>query len=235
MLSVSALGCAGGAILLCLAPVVWASVGACLAIGLFGAFIPAIVSAVLSDIHGPRRDIAYAEANALCYAFAIMAPLIAALAAAMGWNWRLGLVCGAAAGIAIALRFIRTPIPENQQPAKLGEGRLPPAFWAYWAMLAFGVALEFAALLWAPAYLEKVIGLSAPAAAVGAGAFFAAMLIGRTVGVRLFRMFSLRQPVLRGCHHDTRLASSPTGEAVNRWSRFPACSSSALASPCSFP
>lgn len=192
MLAVSAFGCAGGAILLCLAPAAWASVGACLAIGLFGAFIPAIVSAVLSDIHGPRRDIAYAESNALCYAFAIMAPLIAALAALMGWNWRLGLASGAAAGIAIALRFIRTPIPENQQPAKQGEARLPPAFWAYWAMLSFGVALEFAVLLWAPAYLEKVIGLSPPAAAIGAGGFFAAMLIGRTVGVRLFRMFSLR-------------------------------------------
>jgi fucose permease len=59
-------------------------------------------------------------------------------------------------------------------------------------MLAFGVALEFSALLWAPAYLEKVVGLSPPSAAIGAGAFFVAMLIGRTVGVRLFRIFSLR-------------------------------------------
>jgi fucose permease len=191
MLTVSAFGCAGGAILLCLASAAWVSVGACLAIGLLGAFIPAIVPAVLSDIHGPRRDIAYAESNALCYAFAATAPVVAAFAAVMGWNWRLGIASGAAAGVAIALRFIRTPIPENLQPAKLDEDRLPPAFWAYWAMLSFGVALEFAVLLWAPAYLEKVIGLSAPAAAIGAGAFFAAMLIGRTVGVRLFRMFSL--------------------------------------------
>jgi fucose permease len=36
------------------------------------------------------------------------------------------------------------------------------------------------------------VGLSTPAAAAGAGAFFAAMLIGRTVGVRLFRIYSTR-------------------------------------------
>ena len=193
LLTISALGSAGGAILLCLAPAAWASIGACLVIGLFGAFIPAMVSAILSDLHGPRRDIAYAEANAICYAFAIMAPLIAALAAAMNWNWRLGLIAGAAAGVAIALRFIQTPVPDNQPTKESVDASLPPAFWAYWTMLAFAVALEFAALLWAPAYLEKVIGLSAPAAAAAsAGVFFAAMLIGRTAGVRLFRLFSLR-------------------------------------------
>lgn len=192
MLTVSAFGCAGGAILLCLAPAVWASVGACLAIGLFGAFIPAIVPAVLSDIHGPRRDIAYAESNAICYAFAITAPLIAAFAAATGLNWRLALVSGAAAGLAIAAYFFRTPVADNQPVRGSVTGPLPPAFWAYWAMLSFGVALEFSALLWAPAYLEKVIGLSASAAAAGAGAFFAAMLIGRIASVRLFRMFSGR-------------------------------------------
>jgi fucose permease len=188
----AAFGSACGTILLCLAPAAWASIGACLIIGLTGAFIPAMVSAVLSDLHGPRRDIAYAEANAICYAFAIMAPLIAALAAALNWNWRLGLVAGAAAGVAIALRFIQTPVPDSQPTKESADARLPPAFWGYWTMLAFAVALEFAALLWAPAYLEKVIGLSAPAAAASAGVFFAAMLIGRTAGVRLFRLFSLR-------------------------------------------
>ena len=191
MISIAGLGCAGGALLLALAPAAWASIGAGLAIGLFGALVPAIVPAILSDIHGPRRDHAYAESNAICYAFAATAPLIIALSVAMGWNWRVGLVCGATVGIAIVLRFIRTPIPENQQAAKLGEAPLPAAFWGYFAMLGCGVALEFAALLWAPAYLERVVGLSPASAAIGAGTFFAGMLIGRTVGVRLFRIFSL--------------------------------------------
>lgn len=193
VLSASTLGSAAGAILLCLAPAAWASIGACLIIGLFGAFIPGFVPAILADIHGSRREIAFAESNALCYVFAATAPLLAALAAWQGWNWRLGLAVGALTGIAIALAYFRTTVPDNQVTRESSAARLPPAYWAYWAMLFCAVALEFAALLWAPAYLEKVIGLSAAGAAIAAGVFFAAMLIGRTFGIRLVRRFAARQ------------------------------------------
>jgi MFS transporter, DHA1 family, inner membrane transport protein len=191
-LAVGALGAALGAILLTLATAAWASLASCLMIGVFGALIPAIQPAILSDIHGPRRDIAFTEGNALCYAFAIMGPLIAGFAAWQGISWRLVPLTGAAVGIAIVLGYVRYPIAGGIASAKAKATTLPPAFWAYWAMLGFAVALEFSVLLWAPAYLQQVIGLSASAAAVGATAFFAGMLIGRTIGVGLVRYYPAR-------------------------------------------
>jgi MFS family permease len=189
-----AYGSAAGMLLLSLAPAAWASIGACLVTGGFGAFIPATVSAILSDLHGPRRGIAYAEANALCYVFAIMAPLIIGVAAAVGVNWRVGLFAAALAAVLIVRVYRGVRLPE--QPRHVATDAavpLPPAFWAYWSMLGFGVALEFSALLWAPAYFGKVVGLSPAAAAIAAGVFFAAMLVSRTVLVRLVAMFSGRR------------------------------------------
>lgn len=196
----AAYGSAAGMLLLSLAPAAWASVAACLVIGGFGAFIPATVSAILSDLHGARRAVAYAEANALCYLFAIMAPVITGIAAALNVNWRVGLFAGALAAVVIVRsgRMVRLP----EQPLRVASDAgipLPPAYWAYWAMLAFGVALEFSALLWAPAYFGKVVGLSPAAAAIAAGVFFAGMLLGRTVTIRLVAMFSSRVVFLAAC------------------------------------
>jgi MFS transporter, DHA1 family, inner membrane transport protein len=192
VLSAALLGAAFGALLLCFAGAAWQSLGACLVIGVFSCLIPAMVSAILYDLHGARRSLAYAESNALCYAFAIVGPLVIALAAWMNWNWRVGMLLGTVVGVVITLAFVNVRVPDNQRARESDGTRLPPAYWAYFAMLAFSVAVEFAALLWAPSYLEKVVGLSTPVAAAGAGAFFAAMLIGRTVGVRLFSIFSMR-------------------------------------------
>ena len=185
--SALALACLG------LAPTVYATVASCFFMGVTGAFIPAIVSALLSDIHGDRRDIALTEANAVCYGFAIAAPLIAAFAVWMGWSWRLVPFAGVASALVIVAAYWRQPIPEGGTSGD-GEGkaRLPPAYWAYWAMLGFAVALEFSALLWAPAYLEQVIGLSPSNAALGAGVFFVAMLAGRTLGIKVVSRYDPR-------------------------------------------
>jgi MFS family permease len=192
VLPVAVLGSALGALLLCYAGAAWQSVGACLVIGVASSFIPAMTSAILYDLYGDRRDIAYAESNTLCYAFAIVGPLVIGLAAWMNWNWRVGMLLGAVVGVAIVLAFRNTRIPEGERTSGKTGVKLPPSYWAYFTLLGLGVALEFAALLWAPSYLETVVGLSRPAAAAGAGAFFAAMLVGRAVGIWLFRLFSTR-------------------------------------------
>ena len=194
MLIFGALASAVALTLLAVAPSVYATVASCFFMGLTGAFIPAIVSALLSDIHGDNRDIALTEANAICYAFAIAAPLLAGLVVWAGLSWRLVPLAGVAAAlIVVALNWNR-PIPAGAKPpaASVGSAMLPPAYWAYWAMLGFGVGLEFSALLWAPAYLERVVGLPASTAAFGAGAFFVAMLLGRTVGIRLVAVYPAR-------------------------------------------
>ena len=189
----SALVSATAVALLAAAPSVQVTVSASFLIGLTGAFIPAIVPALLSDIHGSRRDVAITESNALSYVFAIAAPLIAGYAVWMGWSWRLVPLSAVAAAVVIVATYWRYPVPSGVvQSAAADNAPLPAAYWGYWAMLGFAVALEFSALLWAPAYLEKVVGLTPSAAAVGGGAFFAAMLVGRTAGIRLVGIYSPR-------------------------------------------
>jgi fucose permease len=130
-----------------------------------------------------------------------MAPVITGLAAALNVNWRVGLLVPALAAVVIVRRYRGVSLPElaRHAGAEPPAPPLPPAYWAYWAMLAFGVALEFSAILWAPAYFGQVVGLSPAAAAIAAGVFFAAMLIGRTVLVRLVAMFSGRRVFLAAC------------------------------------
>lgn len=194
----SALGSATGVVGLALAPTAVVSVPSCFLIGLLGAFIPAITSALLSDIHGAGRDIALAEANAVSYAFAVAAPLLVALTVATDMSWRLVPLVGVVAAVVIVVTCWRAKVPDGAPLAKAGaKAPLPPAYWAYWALLGLGVALEFSGLLWAPSYLERVVGLSPSMAALGAASFFVAMFVGRTVGIGLVRRYAVR-PIFFG-------------------------------------
>jgi fucose permease len=192
MLVVSTLGSAAAAVLLTLAPSLAASLGSCLLLGAIGAFIPAIVNGIFSDLGGARRDIAYAESNAVAYLFATCAPIVTGLCVWLGWNWRMAVLAGAATGVAIVIAFARYPVPPGEDAQKADSTPLPPAFWCYWTLLGMGVAVEFSGLLWAPVYLEQEIGLDPTSAAVGAAAFFAGMLIGRVGGAALFRIVRIR-------------------------------------------
>ena len=198
-LAVGAIGSAGAAVLLCLSPAAWASIASCALIGLSGALIPMAVNALLTDVHGERREIAFTEANAVAYGFAIMAPILTGLCIWLGWNWRLALLADAAAAVAIWVWFLGTPIPEDTRHTTAGAARLPAAFWFYWAALGFAVALEFSVLLWAPAYLEQVTGLAPSSAAIGAAAFFLGMLVGRVAGTWLVHVVRARHLFLGTC------------------------------------
>jgi fucose permease len=187
------LGSAGAGVLLTVAPAVWASIGSCFLFGLFGAFIPAMVPAILSDIHGRWRDVAYAEANAVAYVFTIMAPILTGLCVWIGWGWRVAVLAGSASAVVIVLSFWRNLMPASLETRESAEMPLTLAFWCYWAMLAMSVAVEFSVLLWAPAYLEQVVGLTPTSAALGAAAFFAGMLVGRVAGSWLVRIVATRR------------------------------------------
>ena len=209
-------GLAGGSILLCLAPAAWASIASCFVIGALGALLPAILPALLADLHGSRRAEAYAGQAICAYVFGLAAPLIASLCIWGGLGWRAAVLLGAAAGISIALGFRRTAIIEAPQVdttgnhgfdvedargfenvrqahgPRGGEG-LPPAYWAYWVLLVASCGLEFCILFWAPAYLEQVVGFSAAGAAAGAAGFPLGMLLGRIALRTLVRRAPLRR------------------------------------------
>lgn len=179
-LGVGALGMSAGAVLLCLAPAAWASVGCCALMGVTGGLIAAVVPAVLAETHGEGgRDVSFAEATAITYAFATLGPLVMGLSVVLSLGWRGVVLLGAAFGALILVAFRQTPLPKSTEgPGSAGAG-LPAAYWAYWALLATVVALEFCVLIWAPEFLERVAGLSRATAAASAAAFSLAMLVGR--------------------------------------------------------
>lgn len=202
-------GLAGGSVLLCLAPappvnqLPWASIGACFLLGALGALIPALLPALLADLHGARRAEAYAGQAITAYVFGLAAPLLSGLAIWSGLGWRAAVLFGAVVGIGIALWFRKLPIMEHAQVAETPEDTkpraarggkefpiarqargLPPAFWAYWALLFIGCGLEFCILFWAPAFLERVIGF-APALAATAAAGFPLGVLAARIALRL--------------------------------------------------
>lgn len=188
------LGIATGAFLLCLSPNIWTSVPSCFVIGLCGAFIGAMVPAVLSDIHPHARDQAFTEQAIVAYGFAILGPLSTGFFVAMGVGWRGAVILGGLIGVSLVLIFRHAAIPvgRNETSARTTSNRLPPAYWAYWCLLGFGCAMEFSVLLWGPAFLEREIGFSKAAAATGVASFFVGVLLGRLALRVLVRRLSPR-------------------------------------------
>jgi MFS transporter, DHA1 family, inner membrane transport protein len=195
-------GLAGGSILLTLAPapplgeLPWASIASCFVIGALGALVPAILPALLADLHGPRRAEAYAGQAICAYVFGLAAPLIAGACIWAGLGWRAAVLFGAAVGIAIALGFRRTEIIEAPAVEAVVHERgksLPAAYWAYWVLLIASCGLEFCILFWAPAYLERVVGFAPATAAAAAAGFPLGMLLGRIALRNLVRRVALRR------------------------------------------
>jgi predicted MFS family arabinose efflux permease len=188
-LAIGGLGAASSTVLLCLAPAAWATIGACFLLGLTGSLIPSVVPAMLAHIHGHNRDRALAELSAACYAFAVAAPLAVGASLAIGLGWRGAVLAGVALGLSILMIGRRATVPEAPPPP-VTQARLPAAYWAYWCLLTLVVAIEFCVLLWAPAFLERVVGLPPATAASTAAVFALAMLVGRLVGSALVGRFS---------------------------------------------
>jgi fucose permease len=186
-------GMAVAAVLLCLSPAVWASIASCFLIGIFATLIPAVTPALLADIHSDRLAEAYAGQSIVAYAVGLAAPLVTGLFIWQGLGWRPAVLLGAAMAIAIAIAFRRTAIVEPAPRAQQRAQGLPPAYWAYWTLLVAACALEFCILFWAPAFLERIVGLSPAAAATAAAGFPLGMLLGRIALGYLVRMVAPRR------------------------------------------
>jgi hypothetical protein len=155
-----------------------------------------VATAVLAERHGADRSIALAEANAASYVASLTATVATGLFTAIGLDCRNGLALGIALAAVALARHAGNPIPAGRPQGKSGAGRLPAAYWAYWATLFCVIALEYCILLWAPEVLERVQGLSRASAAATAAAFSAAMLIGRLSAAPLLRRVSAQRLLL---------------------------------------
>jgi fucose permease len=189
-------GLAAGATLLCLSPGPAASIGSCFMIGVVGTLIPAVVPALLADIHGERRAEAYAGQSIIAYVFGLAAPLVTGLSIWLGFGWRPALIFGALSALAIGFGFRRTAIEEPATQARHETAGLPPAFWAFWALLVASCALEYCILLWAPAFLEQVVGFAPASAAMAAAGFPLGVLLGRIALSALVQRVAQRRLLL---------------------------------------
>jgi len=169
-------------LLICVAPIAAVSVGGCALIGLSGGMIPGAIAGLLAQLHGGTREQAFAECGAVTYACAITANLSVGGAVALGLGWRAAMLFGVASGIALVGVYGRDATPPPLRRAAHVSRHLPVASAAFLVMLGFGVALEMCMLLWSPAFLGQVVGLSPSAATTASAAFPAAMLLGRWAG-----------------------------------------------------
>jgi fucose permease len=93
--------------------------------------------------------------------------------------------------VLLAARFFSPPldllpnVAEDDAPADAPT--LPQLYWAFWALVALGVASEWCVGYWGADFLADGTGLTRPAAATSLTAFFAAMLVGRVASSRLAR------------------------------------------------
>ena len=189
-----AFGMAAGALLLILSPSAWRTVPAAFAMGICGALLLVTSQALLSDRHPEWGAVALTESNVTASACAIAAPLLVGASAASGLGWRAALVFPVVALVLLAARFFYRPMDLPPSPAeedaRADEAPLPPRYWAFWALVALGVASEWCVGYWGADFLADGTGLTRPAAATSLTAFFGAMLAGRIASSRLARVLS---------------------------------------------
>ncbi|HEX6711041.1 MAG TPA: MFS transporter [Rubrobacter sp.] len=187
-----AAGMAAGAVLLISSPSVLGTVPAAFVMGICGAQVLVTSQAVLSDRHGEWSAVALTESNVTASACAITAPLLVGAFAASGLGWRAALALPAVILVLLAAGFFSRPLdpPRNAADDAPANGRtLPPRYWAFWTLVALGVASEWCVAYWGADFLADGTGLSRPAAATSLTAYFAAMLVGRIASSRLARTF----------------------------------------------
>ena len=187
------LGLAGGVILLTLSYRFESALVAVLAMGTCSSLTQVMIQAILSDRHAERRSIALTEANVAASLSTTATPLVIGSLQSTGLGWRTVPVFVVIFLALLALTFYRQAIPDRpvaQTQSTEDRGRLPVAFWLYWVVLFFVVAVEMSVVVWATDYLDSVAGLSRTDAVLGYSAFPAAMLVGRIAGSRLTRRSS---------------------------------------------
>ncbi len=173
----------------------WLSIAGCLVMGLLGSLMAVVWPAVLAEIHGRSRGLAFVEQSIIAYVGALAAPVIIWALVASG-SWRTVAMVGWLSVVVCVIAYRNVVFAPPPQGVAGRGGRLPASYWAYWSALSAIVAAEFAVLVWASTFLESERGLSREAAVLAAAIFPTGMILGRCTGVLLLRHFVEAQVVL---------------------------------------
>ncbi|MBA3869775.1 MAG: MFS transporter [Anaerolineae bacterium] len=164
--------------------------------GLLGSYLLVTIQSSLSELHGDNRAYALTEANVFAVLAASAAPIAVGFGESQGLTWRFAFYAAVAIwGLvfiwtrrSIKLPAVQRPDPVTH-PTAVQHDKLPRAFWAYWVVVFFAVAIEWCIVFWASTYMETVVGLSKEAAASSVALFTIGQFVGRAAGSRLARRF----------------------------------------------
>ena len=194
-----ATGVAVGAIMLTLSPHVAVSLFSTLFMGYSGSLLGTTVQSMLADRHHGARAVALIESCIIASIFAFMAPLAVGFWQGTGLGWRLALWMAILLPAVLGVRFFRNGSSQRERATRVSrpiKGRIPSAFWPFWAANILGVSIEWSMIYWGASFLEEVGGVSKTVAATSMSIFLAAMLAGRIAGSRLATKYRSEQLLL---------------------------------------
>lgn len=167
------------------------TIAASFLMGLVGSVVLAVVPSVLSDQHGEMRAVALSEANVMASIVAAISPILVGVFAESALGWRVALVIGGLAVVAMRVGFGTVALPAAPSAAADEQGRraLPALYWVYWTALVIGVSIEFCMIFWSADYLETGLGMPKASAAQAVSLFLGGMIIGRLASSRLVQRF----------------------------------------------
>lgn len=177
-------------------------VAAVMLLGLGGGGLNGGTNALASDIHPDRRG---AALNALGIFFgfgALTMPFLIGSFLELAGLDRL-LIFAAVFGLVPFALFamVRFPRPKHEQGFPLAQAAAiirSPLLWLCGALLFFQSGNEFTVGGWITSYLEEVIGVTARAASFLLAAYWAAIMLGRLVSVRIVDRVGKGRLVLAG-------------------------------------
>ncbi len=194
VLSLGAVVCAAGTVLLAVAPVYTVAIAGGLCIGLGGALL-VLVTPLMLD--GPTAAARLSRVNAVASATGILAPLAIGALDSLGPTGRLAMLAAAPPLLVLAVMTRRAKPVAPRAPALIdsapavvvGRSRtrrrvgrqVATAVGLGWLRIVLSVAVEFCFVVWAVARLVAA-GLPTATAALVGSAFPIGMAVGRVIG-----------------------------------------------------
>jgi len=189
-------GMISGAGLLVIGQNVLLTIGGIFVMGTVGSLLLVMVQAILSDHHQTHRAQALTESNVVAAAGATLIPLLVGSLEDVNIGWRGAVVIMCSYGVVLWVVFRRIDIPDpsaESRQAALTPSALPRRFWAYWAVIVFGVSIEWSVVFWGVEFLHTNTDLAKTTAASMMSIYFVAVVIARFLGSRLTKQIAITQ------------------------------------------
>ncbi|MBS1992393.1 MAG: MFS transporter [Cyanobacteria bacterium SZAS LIN-3] len=159
--------------------------------GTCGSMMGHSLTSIMSRRFGVQRTIGITEANIGGSLFALCAPLLVGQCVRLGLTWRAALLVPLLFFFCLFVSSRKVFNNFNAATSGFATGTLPVRYWFFWFVIWFSVASEWSIIYWTSEFLEKAKGLVREDAIQSISIFLVTMLVGRVLGSRLARTFSV--------------------------------------------